>query len=122
MRLDEGHPANYVIRSVSGKVQVDGVVRSGNGTGPTTNYAGSVGELSGRFADVRAHSVSGDITVLRRAASPVTDAAPPASVDAPMSPPAPASASASAESSAPAAGVDEAAAGEAADGFDREGL
>ena len=101
VRLDEGHPANYVIRSVSGRVQVDGVVRSGNGTGPTTNYSGSVGELSGSFADVRAHSVSGDITVLRRAAPPVTDAAPPASVDAPAS--APADAGPSAE----AAGVDE---------------
>jgi hypothetical protein len=70
VRLDEGYPANYVIRSVSGRVQIDGVVRSGNGTGPTTNYNGAVGELSGSFADVRAHSVSGDITVLRRTAAP----------------------------------------------------
>lgn len=68
VRVDEGHPANYVVRSVSGKVQVDGVMRSGNGTGPTTNFVGSVGELSGSFADVRANSVSGDITVLRRPA------------------------------------------------------
>ena len=78
VRLDEGYPANYVVRSVSGRVQVDGVVRSGTGTGPTTNFAGSVGELSGSFADVRAHSVSGDITVLRRAATPSADAASPA--------------------------------------------
>ncbi|MDW4574326.1 DUF4097 family beta strand repeat-containing protein [Microbacterium sp. M3] len=82
VRLDEGYPANFVLRSVSGRVQVDGVVRSGNGTGPTTNYAGSVGELSGSFADVRAHSVSGDITVLRRADASVTDAAAPAPADA----------------------------------------
>ncbi len=68
VRLDDGFPANYVFRSVSGRVQVDGVVRSGNGAGPTTNYAGSVGELSGSFADVRANSVSGDVTVLRRGA------------------------------------------------------
>ncbi|MDQ2699349.1 MAG: DUF4097 domain-containing protein [Actinomycetota bacterium] len=74
VRLDEGYPANYVIRSVSGRVQVDGVVRSGIGSGPTTNYSGSVGELSGSFADVRAHSVSGDITVLRRAGDAATDA------------------------------------------------
>ena len=80
VRLDEGYPANYVIRSVSGRVQIDGVVRSGQGTGPTTNYAGSVGELSGNFADVRAHSVSGDITVLRRAAAQMTDAPAAASV------------------------------------------
>lgn len=72
VRLDEGYPANYVIRSVSGRVQVDGVVRSGSGSGPTTNYTGSVGELSGSFADVRAHSVSGDITVLRRAVENTT--------------------------------------------------
>ena len=70
VRLDEGYPANYVVRSVSGRVQVDGVVRSGSGTGPTTNFTGSVGELSGSFVDVRANSVSGDITVLRRAGAP----------------------------------------------------
>ncbi|MFT4219028.1 MAG: DUF4097 family beta strand repeat-containing protein [Microbacterium sp.] len=68
IRLDEGLPANYVVRSVSGRVQVDGVVRSGQ-NGPTTSYSGSTGELSGSFADVRANSVSGDITVLRRAAA-----------------------------------------------------
>ncbi|MFV0320695.1 MAG: DUF4097 family beta strand repeat-containing protein [Microbacterium sp.] len=75
VRLDEGLPANYVIRSVSGRVQIDGVVRSGQGTGPTTNYSGSTGELSGAFADVRAHSVSGDITVLRNPAGKPTMAA-----------------------------------------------
>jgi hypothetical protein len=68
IRLDEGLPANFVARSVSGHVLVDGVRRSGQGTGPTTNYSGSTGELSGRFVDVRANSVSGDITVLRSAA------------------------------------------------------
>jgi hypothetical protein len=73
VRLDDGYPANYVIRSVSGRVQVDGVVRSGHGAGPTTNFTGSTGELSGSFADVRANSVSGDVTVLRRAAT-ATDA------------------------------------------------
>jgi hypothetical protein len=75
IRLDEGHPANYAVRSVSGRVQVDGVVRSGHGSGPMTNYAGSAGELSGSFADVRVNSVSGDITVLRRAAAETADAA-----------------------------------------------
>jgi Toastrack DUF4097 len=68
IRLDEGYPANFAIRSVSGKVQVDGVKRSGMGTGITTNFAGSVGELAGAFADVRANSVSGAVTVLRRQA------------------------------------------------------
>lgn len=112
VRLDEGYPANYVVRSVSGRVQVDGVVRRGNGAGPTTNYAGSVGELSGSFADVRAHSVSGDITVLRRTSSPAPDATPVAAA-APepttSAPPAPSGDTA----------ADESAAREAAAGFDR---
>lgn len=67
IRLDDDLPANYVIRSVRGRVLIDGILRSGQGSGPTTNYAGSVGELSGTFADIRANSVSGDVTVLRRA-------------------------------------------------------
>lgn len=73
IRLDEGLPATYVVRSVSGRVQVDGVTRS---TSSPTNYSDAVGELSGRFADVRAHSVSGGVTVVRRAASPAAPAAP----------------------------------------------
>jgi hypothetical protein len=86
VRLDDGLPANYVVRSVSGRVQVDGVVRSGLGTGPTTNFSGSVGELSGSFVDVRANSVSGDVTVLRRSGAP---AAPPSvTTDAPTEAPA----------------------------------
>jgi hypothetical protein len=80
VRLDQGYPANFVIRSVSGRVQVDGIVRSGNGAGPTTNFTGSVGELSGSFADVRANSVSGDVTVLRRAAAAAAPA-PEAAID-----------------------------------------
>lgn len=75
IRLDEGLPANYVMRSVSGRVQVDGVTRS---TSSPTNYADAVGELSGRFADVRAHSVSGGVTVVRRASTPAAPAATPA--------------------------------------------
>lgn len=63
VRLDEGHPANFVLRSVSGRLMVDGVKRSSSGP---SNYVDSVGELSGSFADVRANSVSGDVTVLRR--------------------------------------------------------
>lgn len=79
IRLDEGLPANYVVRSVSGRVLVDGVKRSGQGAGPTTNFSGSAGELSGRFVDVRANSVSGDVTVLRRE----TASADPSPEDAP---------------------------------------
>jgi len=72
IRLDEGLPANYAVRTVGGRVQVDGVVRSGQGS-LTTNYTGSIGELSGSFVDVRANSVSGDVTVLRRAAAAASD-------------------------------------------------
>ena len=67
IRLDEGFPANYVIRSVSGRVQVDGVKRSGTGTGPTTNYVARSASSAAAFADIRANSVSGGVTVLRRA-------------------------------------------------------
>lgn len=70
VRLDETLPANYALRTVSGRVQVDGVVRSGSGP---TNWTGSAGELSGMFADIRANGVSSDVTVLRR---PAVDAAP----------------------------------------------
>jgi hypothetical protein len=68
VRLDDGLSANYVVRTVSGRVLVDGVVRSGHGP---SNYTGSTGELSGTFVDVRSNSVSGDITVLRRGTSGV---------------------------------------------------
>lgn len=78
VRLDEGLPANYVLRSVSGRVLVDGVKRSGSGP---TNWTDSVGELSGSFADVRANSVSGAVTVLHRPA--VAPAEPTASLTEP---------------------------------------
>lgn len=68
VRLDDGLAANYVSRSVSGRVLVDGTMRSGKGT---TNFTGSTGELSGSFVDVRTNSVSGDLTVLRRGHSGV---------------------------------------------------
>lgn len=74
VRLDEGVPANYQARSVSGRVLIDGVVRSGSGSLPTTSFSGSAGELSGSFVDVRFNSVSGDLTVLRRAAAPPVSA------------------------------------------------
>lgn len=75
VRLDKSLPANYQVRSVSGRVLIDGVVRSGQGAGPLTSFAGSTGELSGSFVDVRTNSVSGDLTVLRRSAPAATDVA-----------------------------------------------
>ncbi|RZI94504.1 MAG: hypothetical protein EOO67_04485, partial [Microbacterium sp.] len=68
VRVDEGLAANFVLRSVSGRVTVDGVKRSSS---TPTNYSDAVGELSSSFVDVRANSVSGAITVLRRAVDPV---------------------------------------------------
>ncbi len=79
VRIDEGHPATFVLRSVSGRLTVDGIKRSTSGP---SNYVDSVGELSGSFVDVRANSVSGDVTVLRRAATQEPDAA----ASAPVSP------------------------------------
>ncbi|MGF2949154.1 DUF4097 family beta strand repeat-containing protein [Microbacterium alcoholitolerans] len=70
IRLDETLPANYVLRSMSGKLIVDGIQRSSGGP---SNYNGQTGELAGSFVDVRANSVSGGITVLRRPQVSVAD-------------------------------------------------
>ncbi|MDQ0614223.1 hypothetical protein QF046_001864 [Microbacterium sp. W4I4] len=70
VRLDETLPANYVLRSISGKLMVDGIQRSSGGP---SNYSGQMGELAGSFVDVRANTVSGGITVLRQARPTVAD-------------------------------------------------
>lgn len=70
VRLDEGLPANYVTRSASGRIVIDGTVRSSGGP---SNVNASIGELSGSFADVRANTVSGEITVLRRPGGQTSD-------------------------------------------------
>ncbi|MRH28218.1 hypothetical protein GH740_02680 [Microbacterium sp. SYP-A9085] len=73
IRLDHQLPVKYAVRSVSGRIVVDGVVRSGSGL--TTSYTGSTGELSGSFADIRTNSVSGDLIVMRHdGAAPTGDA------------------------------------------------
>ncbi len=64
VRLDEDVATKYALRTVSGKLRVDGVDRSAGSIG--SSWTGTVGELSGSFADVRANTVSGDVTVLRR--------------------------------------------------------
>lgn len=81
-RLDAGYPANYVLRSASGRLTVDGVSR---GSGVPSSYSGSTGELSGAFADVRANTVAGDITVVRRGGTAGAEDA--ASTEAPLTPP-----------------------------------
>jgi len=70
VRLDETLPANYGLRTMSGKMTVDGIERSGSG--PST-FNGQRGELAGSFVDLRANSVSGAITVLRRPQVSVAD-------------------------------------------------
>ncbi|UNK70541.1 DUF4097 family beta strand repeat-containing protein [Microbacterium sp. H1-D42] len=70
IRLDETLPANYALRSLSGKLMVDGVQRSSGGLG---SYNGQMGELAGSFVDVRANSVSGGVAVLRRPQVSVAD-------------------------------------------------
>ncbi|MGO1921529.1 MAG: DUF4097 family beta strand repeat-containing protein [Microbacterium sp.] len=70
IRLEETLPANYVVRSMSGGVMIDGIDRGNSGP---TNYTGSTGELAGSFVDVRTNSVSGDTTVLRRPLTTVAD-------------------------------------------------
>lgn len=71
-RLDDGYPANYVLRSASGRLIIDGVTRGSSGP---SSYSGSTGELSGRFVDLKANTVAGDITVLRRGAHAPADTA-----------------------------------------------
>lgn len=72
LRLDAGYPANYVARSASGRIRVDGVAYTSSG--PAT-YTASVGELSSRFVDVRVNTVAGDITVVRRESGDVAPGA-----------------------------------------------
>ncbi|GAA1144430.1 MULTISPECIES: DUF4097 family beta strand repeat-containing protein [Microbacterium] len=70
VRLDESLAANYVVRSMSGRILIDGVERGSSGP---SNYTGSTGELAGRFVDLRANSVSGGVTVLRRATASIAN-------------------------------------------------
>lgn len=70
VRLDETLPANYVLRSMSGRLTVDGVKRSGSAP---SSYTGQTGELAGSFVDLRANTVSGGITVLRQTRPTVAD-------------------------------------------------
>ncbi|MDR6866503.1 hypothetical protein J2Y69_001096 [Microbacterium resistens] len=66
VRLDVGLPANYVMRTLSGRLRIDGLDRGASGP---SNFTGRSGELAGSFVDIRSNSVSGDITVLRRGAA-----------------------------------------------------
>lgn len=73
IRVDEGLGARYRINTVSGTLQLDGSVVKGTfGRG----YTSTTGSLDSTWIDITANSVSGDVTVVRRAAAKA-----PASVD-----------------------------------------
>ncbi|MBV0895896.1 DUF4097 family beta strand repeat-containing protein [Microbacterium sp. NC79] len=65
IRLDDSLAANYVMRTVSGKILLDG---SQHTTVGPSNVTATRGDLSGQFVDARVNAVSGSVTVLRRAA------------------------------------------------------
>lgn len=64
VRLDAGIPASYAVSTVGGSVRLEG--RTIHGL--KGRYTESTGDLSGRWVDLRANTVGGDITVLRRGA------------------------------------------------------
>ena len=66
IRLDDDLASNYVMRTVSGKILLDG---SQHTTVGPSNVTATRGDLSGTFVDARVNAVSGSITVLRRPAA-----------------------------------------------------
>lgn len=65
LRLGTDVPARYLLNTVSGTLQVDDrTIRRSFGKG----YEGSFGELAGSWLELRANSVSGDISVVRHGA------------------------------------------------------
>ncbi|GAA3591032.1 DUF4097 family beta strand repeat-containing protein [Klugiella xanthotipulae] len=70
VRLDAGVGARYRVNSVGGKLRLDGDVITGvRGGGYTT----TTGNLDGAWVELSANSVSGNISVIHRAATPSTD-------------------------------------------------
>jgi len=63
VRLDEGVGARYRVNSVSGKLQLDDTIIRGM-TG--RNFTHQSGSLDGRWIEVSANSVSGNVSVVRR--------------------------------------------------------
>jgi DUF4097 and DUF4098 domain-containing protein YvlB len=63
LRLGSDVPARYLLNTVSGTLQVDDhTIRRSFGKG----YEGSFGDLAGSWLELRANSVSGDISVVRQ--------------------------------------------------------
>ena len=67
VRLDAGVPAQYSISTATGRLQLDDAQISG----VKGQYTGRYGQLAGSFTEVRANSVTGDVSVVhtQRAAS-----------------------------------------------------
>ncbi|MBX0299501.1 DUF4097 domain-containing protein [Cryobacterium sp. 1639] len=71
VRLGAEVATRYRLNTVSGTLQLDNqTIRGTLGKG----YEGTTGELSGSWLDLRAKSVSGNISVVRRAPATVSDA------------------------------------------------
>ena len=72
VRLDSGVPAQYSINTLGGRLQLDDSQISGI----KGRYTGRYGQLAGSFTEVRANSVSGDISVVHtgRASAPTAGA------------------------------------------------
>jgi len=64
VRLDQDVPARFTLNSVSGTLQVDSTITRGT-RGRGFNHTS--GTLDGKWVEVKANSVSGDITSVRRA-------------------------------------------------------
>jgi len=60
VRLDAGAPAQYTVNTVVGSLQLDDT----RITGVKGQYSSRYGELAGSFTEVRASSVSGDVSVV----------------------------------------------------------
>jgi DUF4097 and DUF4098 domain-containing protein YvlB len=80
VRLGSDVATRYRLNTVSGTLQLDTqTIRGTLGKG----YEGTTGELSGSWLDLRAKSVSGNISVVRRAPDTVSDATPSVSETSP---------------------------------------
>ncbi|MGG7466081.1 DUF4097 family beta strand repeat-containing protein [Plantibacter sp. YIM 135347] len=99
VRLDEELPARFTTNTVSGTLTIDGsLIKGVHGKG----YTAHTGTLAGQFVEVRANTVSGGITVLRRALAHATPAPGATSGDAGAGDAATSAAEASAGSAGPA--------------------
>jgi len=65
IRLEEDVPAQYSVNTVSGKLQLD----NSEIIGVKGHYSGKYGDLHGRWLEVSAGTVSGDVAVLHAGAS-----------------------------------------------------